>query len=490
MKFISNYVCEQKRYTKNEIKSLFQHTDAEVEIFIKSLKAFGILKAVKNNPTQRELSDLADEDIEISDVSAGNEEFYYVFSYVGVITVGNRIIKCYPKYLNPSDRLVDQMKQILKVLNRFGSKKQIINLYNGNEEESSFNLLAVILYLMNDYHENGLYTNSQDILELNGTGEILWDKTINDGFALISKYRPYYIDLYTRGLIDDDQDFFLRLHKCILSECTRQLIDSDLLSLFDLTAVDLSEEKLIDLGDQEYILYQLQLELNVQFNTRKLILLKTLYTYIAHHKTLEDSYGVSMYGTTSYNLIWEEVCSTVFDNKLRTQLQHLDLPKGVAEDFSSTDKLIDIIEKPKWNGVESDGKVFVKIAAETLIPDYATIHKQLDIYQFIILDAKYYCLQLEREKTLKGQPGVNDIVKQYLYQLAYKDFLVAHEITSVKNCFLMPVDDIEIIKKGFASMPMLDSLGLQEIQIRLLPAEIMYDLYLSHRKMEIGSLEL
>ena len=147
MEFISNYVREQKRYTKNELKSLFRFTEVENENFIKSLKAFGILKAVKNTPTQMDLSDISDADIEASDVIAENDEYFYVFTYVGVITVGNRVIKCFPKYLVSTAEPTEEMKQILKVINRYGSKEQIINLYNGNGEANSFNLLAVILFL-------------------------------------------------------------------------------------------------------------------------------------------------------------------------------------------------------------------------------------------------------------------------------------------------------------------------------------------------------
>lgn len=489
MEFISNYVCEQKRYTKNEIKILFRQTEADTEAFIKTLKAFGILKAVKNNPTQRELSDLLDEYIEVADVVAGNEEFFYVFTYVGVITVGNRVIKCYPKYLVSADKL-DKMKKVLKVLTRYGTKKQIVNLYNGDEENSSFNLLAVILFLINDYLENGLYTNTEEIIEMDGVGQILWDKTINESFAMISKNRPYYIDFYTCRSVDDEQDFFLRLHKYILSECSRQLDDSELLTLFDLEAVNLSEETLLNFGDDDYILYRLQSELNIQFNTRKQILLKTLYAYIIHHKTLEDSYGISMYGTTSFNKVWEDVCAEVFSNKLNVQLQNLPLPAGVAEGYDPKDNLIDLIERPKWKGYRPDGETFEKEASETLIPDLINIYEKNGVYHFVIFDAKYYCIQLEQEKLLRGQPGVGDITKQYLYQLAYMDFLNAHQITDVKNCFLMPTNSNEIVKKGCVSMSMLHELGLQEIQIRLLPADMMYDYYLSNRNMDIESLVL
>lgn len=38
----------------------------------------------------------------------------------------------------------------------------------------------------------------------------------------------------------------------------------------------------------------------------------------------------------------------------------------------------------------------------------------------IIYDAKYYCFEHTRQ-NLKGQPGIESITKQYLYQLAYKN---------------------------------------------------------------------
>ena len=70
MKIFSGYVREQKRYTKNELKHIFSFDEAGVEKFIKSLKAYGVLKSVKNSNAQLEMSDLVDEDIEITDETA------------------------------------------------------------------------------------------------------------------------------------------------------------------------------------------------------------------------------------------------------------------------------------------------------------------------------------------------------------------------------------------------------------------------------------
>ena len=54
----------------------------------------------------------------------------------------------------------------------------------------------------------------------------------------------------------------------------------------------------------------------------------------------------------------------------------------------------------------------------------------------------------------------------------------------------MPTQNLGIVKLGFAYMNILDALGLQQIQIRLLPAAKMYDLYLTHRTMDVKELEL
>lgn len=166
------------------------------------------------------------------------------------------------------------------------------------------------------------------------------------------------------------------------------------------------------------------------------------------------------------------------------------LPISLADGYNPQDLLISLIEKPKWNGYMQDSKEFQKIANETLVPDLVSIHKLNNSHQFIIFDAKYYNIQLEQEKELRGQPGIGDITKQYLYQLAYKKFVNDHGIQDVKNCFLMPTEQQRIIVKGYVNIEMLDVMGLQSIQIRQLSADIMFSHYLSSKKMDIGLLHL
>lgn len=489
MEIVSSYVREQERYTKNNLRDIFSFADNEVERFIKNLKAFGVLKSVKNSSNQMEMSDLTDEDLEITDDTAESGDCLYVFTYVGIITCGSRIVKVYPKYLLSKEAdYLENMKQVLKVLEKYSrSEEKIVNVFNGNGENRSFNMLAVILYLLNDYYEYGIYTNSEDIIEINGDGDILWGKTIDESFAMLQDNRPYYMELYTGRTVDDDMDYFKRLHECILTECSEQLHAAQLDTLFDIDQITLSEEKLNDFGDTDYILERLQKELNIQFNTRRQILLKTLYAYVSQNRRLlEDNDGISMFGTTAFHAVWEKVCAEVFDNKLKASLGQLNMSSPIAEGYEPDELLKDIIEKPKWQGIDTEEKE----AQDTLIPDLISIPKIGNEDYFLIFDAKYYNLRLERGKTLSGNPGVGDVTKQYMYQLAYKNFIKAHNIAVVKNCFLMPTEKDEIINKGTAKMSMLEALGLENIQIRLLPARMMYEYYLSQKKIDIGLLAL
>lgn len=489
---ISVFLREQKRYTQEDLVKEFHCSEEKTVRILKRLKEYGVLKSVKANDTQKDLTDLMDEDIEIADVEVGENEYLYVFTFVGVITIEGRVLKCYPKYLFDVTAPKTELKQVLKVLEKYNSKEQIIRMYNDTSDSSAFNMLAIMLFLLQDYFEYGAYTNTQDIIESNGSGDILWDRTINETFTLLSNNRPYYPELLTMKRVNDDFDFFKRLHECILTRCTEELRDADLLDLFDIIGVDISDERIDDFGDKEYVLDRIIKELNVQFNTRKQLLLKTLYAYIANSSALDDLDCFSMFGTNSFNLVWEKVCAEVLDNQLHKPIGGLRLPVPLAEQYRDMrhKKLIDLIEKPQWIGTAPSGEPFTKLAEDTLIPDIVSLVNINGDCQFIIFDAKYYNIQLEQNKKLCGQPGIESITKQYLYQLAFQPFVDAHQIGMVRNCFLLPTAGTEIVDKGVASLAMLNALGLQDIQVRLLPAKMMYDHFLKNSRIDICELNL
>ena len=480
---VSEFVREQKRYSQEDLCNIF-HCNEETAIpIIRKLKEFGILKAVKATDIQLNMSDLLVEDIEVADVEIGENEYFYVFTFVGIVVICGRVLKCYPKYISKVNNLEDKLHQIIRVLEKYNSKKQIVRMFNETIESKSFNLLAVLLYLLYDYYEFGIYTNTEDIIESNGSGEIFWDKTINETFMLLSNNRPYYTDILTKKRIEDERDYFKRLHECVLTMASAELKDADLLDIFEITEVDLSDEDISDFGEKDYILNRIEKELNVQFNTRKQNVLKAIYTYIYHSGSLSDIDTLALFGTNSFNLVWEDVCSEILDNKLYVQLDKFELPMPLKENYNGKDMLIDLIDKPYWSKAG-------KQANDTLIPDIITIKKIGQEYHFLIFDAKYYVPLLKSNTTPKGQPGIESITKQYLYQLAYKKFIEDHGFAKVTNCFLLPTENQEVMDYKEVSLNMLSDLGLQEIKVRCVPAEISYGFYLSDTKMNVEMLLL
>lgn len=490
---ISKYVKEQKRYTQDELRKIFECNIDETVQIIRKLKEYGIVKNVKKSDRQSMLSDLVEEDVRVTDIESGERELYYVFSFVGVIVVYGRVLKCYPKYINSSDNPIKQMKQILRVLEKYNSKEQVIKLYNESDDGGSFNLLAVMLYLLQDYYDNGIYTNDVEVIETNGTGEILWDRTINETFSYISNNRPYYTELQTKKRVSDEYDFIRRLHACILTKFSKELEESDLPELFNIAMVELSEEQLDDLGDDDYILYRIQNELNVQYNTRKQLVLKAMYAYIAQKASFNNIDSFSIYGTNSFNLVWEKVCAQNFGNVLESKLS--ELPLGVCEDYkdSKDNTLLEIIDRPIWHrtlGDISDGK------SDTLRPDLISIYECGDSgeYCFGIYDAKYYNIDFHRNISgyrVIGQPGVGDVTKQYLYQLAYDDFITKQGYKYVQNMFFCP-DEAGDKEYGWVQMDMLHQIGdkkLENVAVVKLCASEMYDIYLANRTVSENDMD-
>ena len=68
--------------------------------------------------------------------------------------------------------------------------------------------------------------------------------------------------------------------------------------------------------------------------------------------------------------------------------------------------------------------------------------------------------------------------------MAYMDFLDYHEIRYFRNCFLMPTEGNEIVEIGYVEMEFLQRMGLADIQIRLLPAKQVFQLFLDNEKLD------
>lgn len=423
---------------------------------------------IKNKEILRELKDL---DIVKSEGSD------YKFEFVGVIIIQDKVICCYPKYFPEKNEIDDDFKQIVKVVKRF-NKKRDSSLYQDDEfDESPYNLLSLMLFFIEDYYENGIYTKTQEILEINGNGEIDWNRTINETFPIIQNGKPYYIELKTRYKLNDLVNYFRLLHECIITECSQTLESYELLDLFGLNSLELSDKSLKDFGDNEFIKERLLKELNIEFNTHKRKLLKAMYSYICKDNTTREDF-LTLYGSNSYYDIWEDMCSEVLVNSLDKTLDDLFKDKLEKKEWIDV-KLKNIIDIPC---IHLDGK---KIPSSRLEPDIVFINKKRD--ELIILDPKYRNLS---QDTVDDRLSLYDINKQYLYHLAYCELIKSQKIKKIKNALLFPSYDDNVKWRGFIESPMFLDIKLKNIQLISLPARKINQLYLEGKTKPISCLKL
>ena len=156
------------------------------------------------------------------------------------------MINAYPKYFPNEDKV--SFKQVLQVIKKYKSLHEDLEYQNDELEDISFNLLSMMIFFLEDYYEYGVYSNIKNILEVNGNGEIEWNRTINYTDPIIKNNRPYYVELYTKYKIDDLYDYFRLLHEYIITVCSKRLEKAGLLELFDLTPVELSDKTQDDFG--------------------------------------------------------------------------------------------------------------------------------------------------------------------------------------------------------------------------------------------------
>ena len=227
------------------------------------------------------------------------------------------------------------------------------------------------------------------------------------------------------------------------------------------------------------------------FDDRKLSVLTALKLYFNSGKVLLGENELQLIGTRSFENIWEEVCAKVFTsqkndslNKIEPYIDHSMINKNFK---GKTPTLVELIKQPIWKRYRKGASGIPK---DTFKPDYLRFERKAnpDYYVFYILDAKYYCPNWT-DDSISGQPSVEDVSKQYLYYLAYRDVLERYKVSEVRNYFLMPKRKGEDKIPGFVKIDILKQLGLGVVEVRMLDPQLMYDNYLRNRHLNLSELQ-
>ena len=463
-------IQELKSYTFEELKVLFNKDEDKLKNILKNLSLLNFMRKINSNLSKKELESLLETE-SLENIKESLEKNIYIFKYVGILAIGDKYYFSYPKYIKDiyqdKNNKYKKFIQILDVIQKYSSKGGKFANRIDSEENIDFNILSFTLDLLKDYFENGLYSNNKIIIEENGNGDIFWDKTINEKTPYFSNNIPIYLDMYTIESQINEDSLFRRLHKSILTLCCKEI--EKILDILNIEKVFLSSETLDDFGNKEYLIFKLEQEISQQFVTVKQKLLYKLIRYIKRESIPKNEDTLSFIGTNSFNLVWEDVCQSVMCNSLYKTLYELKL--NPIDNMSKYSLLSEVICKPQWKHNISD-KIFY--AKGTLIPDIVTVKDgTLSIY-----DAKYYNIQLN-EKGVKHQPGIEDITKQYLYELAYKKFITLNKLKMIENAFLFPIDEIEETEVGYATFDIFLGVDLKEIKVILKPCSKMFEKYLS-----------
>lgn len=399
---------ERDVYTVEDIAKKMGISVEDAEKKIGVLCRYGI---VKNNAVK---SDFIETDAETFELENNPKESYY-FNYVGAVAFDDCAFVCFPKYMEASEEQIDKLKTVVTAIRRYKSKEERLHQQDINEELLAYNKLGLCLRILYDYLENGLYLKDKDVLEVNGEGEIEWDRTIEDSFVYIKNSRPYYLDLYTRCVQNDDEEFIKKIHQCIVEECYNYLHKFGLNYLFDIPKIESFGLKRSSLGNDELLLHKIRVEQKNQFISHKQFVLKLMYAYINGKKGSKGERSLSLYGTTSLHVVWEKACGEIFNNQF--------------------DRKEIILEKPKWS---YNGQSY---ELGDLIPDTLSEMEIKNERVLCILDGKYYTI-VEQKKTLSGTPGVEDVVKQFIYHMALRKYMKQKGIQRAFNAFLLPnLDD-------------------------------------------------
>lgn len=478
------YIRERSFHTPNSLGRTLHVSVEEATRYIQLLCAHGIIKLRANN-------DKKEYDASRNEPERGS----YQFVYVGLVLIDDLCIVVYPKYLpvvepdNPDDATRLTMKQIFSVLRK--SSGSYSSIAAATEEGMRANdRLALILMLLEMYDEYGVYSNYVKTLADNGPGNISWERTIATNLPYMSKGKPIYMDCKTVETNQDAADFVTRLHRTVLTECSEFMQDSGIASLLSLDEVWLTEAAVEDFGDANFVLYRLERERGMQFVTWKQDVIDLLIRYVGEDDSTVRQDAPLCLGTSSFHHAWEEACRVAFDDALNKRLMELGLDLAEPFDLMERAKLIDIIPKPQWT-VPVDGDELECGKVATLIPDTILLrHDDSGNSVFAILDAKYYTPELG--ENVNGAPGVESVTKQFLYQSAYRNFVLAHGYDRVVNAFLAPSAEDGVRHAGRVRFP--GVIAYEEppfsnvVELYALSARMVFDAYLAGETLDSANL--
>ncbi|MCT1563580.1 LlaJI family restriction endonuclease [Corynebacterium glucuronolyticum] len=478
-------VREGWSYSTDEIWEMLEDSTTtleEVKRVLARLQSAGFLKRDVTSDRSEYAEEILFSHHPLVDVKP---EYRFRFDFVGVLVVENFCVKVYPKYVSDPNAIDLHLGLALRVLKEMNKTSVNLHLHEEAPDLDAIDSpVSLMLFLIKDYVENGLYIETTYRRILDGNGNIDWDRTISHFLPVMVRNRPIYPEYISKDQSHRDTSYFKDLHLAVLGEILTQFARMDLFETLRVPPIEIVAGSLADLGSVDQILYRIRQRYYSEFNDRNRILLSSFELFLEFVEALSGSESIQYFGTTAFNLVWEEACGEVFGNQLKKPLDFETFGAGPNKRTLQPSRTIEsYIERPKWAINIQHGETRVVEGKRTFKPDIVTIDEVAGRHRLVILDAKYYLIRFSHGRLL-GEPGVEDIAKQFLYALSLQGFASDNAFDDISNCFIFPNFENHVVDLGSVSLSILTRLGLAPVQLRLLPVEDIFNAYLT--KQQIG----
>ena len=404
----------------------------------------------------------------------------HVLAFVGVVECHGCVLTCYPKYTTHKPFSLGHMQTVLRAIEKYNGSALSVSTFSDIDSDDIYNELALGVYLLRDYYENGIYLNEEPVYAVNGLGETDWTRTIEESCAIIQDGSPVYFDRCTIEHVDSERQILTRLHKCLLSDVSRHLETSGLDRLLSITTVELDDTSITELGDVEYLSEHISAELERQYVTRKRVILHVMQALLRKTGFSGNDAAISSFGTTSFHVIWEKACAEVLGDERYEQLAQLPVTLHPNYANCSGTKLIELMPHSGWTNTTT-GTTYTP--TETLEPDCLIIASVQGSMYFTILDAKYYTPRFSGA-SVSGVPGIQDIIKQQLYEAGYQSFATAHSLP-VRNAFLFPSESSAVTIPYTANFSLLPNQS--PVKALMIPANELLEHYVNTQRVDIAT---
>lgn len=376
-------------------------------------------------------------------------------NYVGIKFTENEVKVFFPLGYEIPDDNTECRKSIISLIKTISIENKIIksdskySINAGDEEEIPF---YSFLWIINDYLNNGLYTDKEKIYKQGQNGKINWKKTLNTRFYISGNNAIYLNPYVEKNTLEDN----------IITDIHAYCIGISINYIGWLFGNIPIPTNSINKKRSNYYLEILNKELIHSFDDYKKSLIINLKKVMKMFGG-NDKLPIKNYGTNQYEYIWEYMVNKVYGN------EEVDL----------------YFPNSKYHLVGFKNPIEVS----SLRPDtILSINK--DVY---ILDSKYYKYGITKNPL--HLPNTDSVQKQITYGEHIKTNF--NKFENVYNAFIIPFNknsnpfvlnnDIEYV--GFAESSWKSNKELYDhISVILIDTKFLINCYIRQQNNDISKL--